>query len=244
MGFGEILKETRINKQITLEQIEEDTKIRRLYLEAIENEKFAVLPPRVYAIGFVKKYAKYLGLDENKIAEEFKEKAYGEENQEVAEPAIPATGRQLNIPLKNIAAGILFFIVVVWAGNFLIGVFSEMSQRDLNPQQGGNIGLQEPKETESPSIASPPEEEELAKVVLELKANSDCWLQAIVDGENVYEAILRTGEEKTLEGKESVYIKLGNACGVEIAYNGEIIEPLGQPGEVVDKEFLPDKRLE
>jgi cytoskeletal protein RodZ len=42
MGFGEILKETRINKQITLEQIEEDTKIRRLYLEALEQiPKFA-----------------------------------------------------------------------------------------------------------------------------------------------------------------------------------------------------------
>ena len=54
MGFGEILKETRINKQRTLEQIEEDTKIRRLYLEAIENEKFAVLPPRVYAMVLLK----------------------------------------------------------------------------------------------------------------------------------------------------------------------------------------------
>lgn len=246
MGFGDTLKNTRTDKQITLEQIEEDTKIRRMYLEAIENENFAVLPPKVYAIGFVKKYTRYLGLDEIQITEEFKQKAYGGQSQEEETAAIPAPGRQLNIPVKNIAAGILFFIIVVWAGNYLVGFFAEMVQRDSNPNQGGNIGIQEPIDQEPPVTGSQPDEAEKPadKVVLELKANNDCWLQAIVDGENVFEAVLRTGEEKTLEGKQSVYIKLGNAGGVEITYNGEVIEPLGQPWEVADREFLLDEQSE
>lgn len=248
MGLGDNLRNTRIDKNITLEQIEEDTKIRRLYLEAIENENFALLPPKVYAVGFVKKYARYLGLDEtqvSEISEEFKQVAYGGQNQE-EEPAISRPRPSFNIPVKNIVAGILFFIIVVWVGNFLVGLFSETVQRDTNPNQGGNIGIQEPLEPEQPDIE--PEPPEVAPptptVTLSIKARSDCWLRAIVDGEPVFEATLPRGEEKTLEGKKSVFIRLGNAGGVEISYNGEVIEPLGQPGVVAEREFLIDEQSE
>jgi len=63
-GIGAILKKERESKKITLEQVEEATKIRRKYLEAIENEKFEVLPGEVYVKGFVAAYLKYLGIKE------------------------------------------------------------------------------------------------------------------------------------------------------------------------------------
>ncbi|MBQ5707073.1 MAG: helix-turn-helix domain-containing protein, partial [Peptococcaceae bacterium] len=46
-GIGEILKKEREAQKITLEQVEETTKIRRKYLEAIEREAFEVLPGEV-----------------------------------------------------------------------------------------------------------------------------------------------------------------------------------------------------
>ncbi|NLO22322.1 MAG: helix-turn-helix domain-containing protein [Syntrophomonadaceae bacterium] len=245
MGFGETLRNTRINKQITLEQIEEDTKIRRMYLEAIEDENFAVLPPRVYAIGFVKKYVRYLGLDESQLIEEFKQMAYGGQNQE-EESALPSPGRHKSIPVKNILAGILFFIIVVWVGNYLVGFISEAMEKNINKDPGANIGIQEPKEPDQTDIGKIPVEVETPAdtVTLSIKALSDCWLRAIVDGEKVFEAELQAGEEKNLEGKQSVYIKLGNAGGVEISYNGEVIEPLGQPGAVAEREFLLNEQSE
>ncbi len=63
-GIGVILKQEREAKKITLEQVEEATKIRRKYLEAIENEAFEVLPGEVYVKGFVATYLKYLGIKE------------------------------------------------------------------------------------------------------------------------------------------------------------------------------------
>ena len=61
-GIGEILKKEREAQKITLEQVEETTKIRRKYLEAIEREAFEVLPGEVYVKGFVATYLKYLGI--------------------------------------------------------------------------------------------------------------------------------------------------------------------------------------
>lgn len=63
-GIGEILRKTREAKGISLEEVSEATKIRRKYLEAIEQEEFQSLPGEVYARGFVTAYLKYLDIKE------------------------------------------------------------------------------------------------------------------------------------------------------------------------------------
>ena len=57
---GSILKEAREAKRFSLDQVEQATKIRRNFLEAIEGDAYHVLPSVSYAKGFVKNYAGYL----------------------------------------------------------------------------------------------------------------------------------------------------------------------------------------
>ena len=61
--FGNLLREARERKEITLREVERTTRIRRGHLEALESEDFAQLPPATYARGIVRNYAQYLGLD-------------------------------------------------------------------------------------------------------------------------------------------------------------------------------------
>lgn len=60
---GEILRETRTERRITLSDVEQDIRINRTYLEALEQARFDLLPAPVYARGFMRSYARYLGLD-------------------------------------------------------------------------------------------------------------------------------------------------------------------------------------
>lgn len=60
MGVGQRLKEERLRQGLSLEEIEEETKIRKYYLQALEEENFQVLPPQVYATGFVKDMPNFL----------------------------------------------------------------------------------------------------------------------------------------------------------------------------------------
>jgi len=64
---GEMLRETRQEKSLRLEEVEEATKIRLKFLEAIERDDFRALPSLSYAKGFVKNYSEFLGLDSIKI---------------------------------------------------------------------------------------------------------------------------------------------------------------------------------
>jgi len=64
---GEILRDARIAKQLTLTDVEERTKIRLKFLDAIEKNDFTILPSLSYAKGFVKNYSEILGLDSKTV---------------------------------------------------------------------------------------------------------------------------------------------------------------------------------
>ncbi len=72
---GEQLRQAREGKGFDLHRVERDTKIRIKYLEALESGDFADLPGDVYARGFLRNYATYLGLDADDIVDEWRREA-------------------------------------------------------------------------------------------------------------------------------------------------------------------------
>ncbi len=71
MELGQYLKNVREQKGISLGDVANTTKITIRYLEAIENGRFELLPNRIFARGFVKSYAKCVGLDPNGVVASF-----------------------------------------------------------------------------------------------------------------------------------------------------------------------------
>jgi len=70
---GQILKETRIKKEISFEEIEKKTKIRTKYLKAIENNDYDQIPGgMVVAKGFIKNFGEYLGLSSENLLAAFR----------------------------------------------------------------------------------------------------------------------------------------------------------------------------
>ncbi|HYL11835.1 MAG TPA: RodZ domain-containing protein [Terriglobales bacterium] len=70
-NFGERLKKTRENRKITLDEVAKSTKISTRMLRALEEEKFNELPGGVFNKGFVRAYARHLGLDEEKTLTDY-----------------------------------------------------------------------------------------------------------------------------------------------------------------------------
>ena len=127
MGVGQRLKEERLRQGPSLEEIEEETKIRKYYLQALEEENFQVLPPQVYATGFVKRYAKFLGLNEAELSEQFKREAYAEEEEapviQVNEPLTPIN--KWCCPGATSWSGLSFLVLAFWIGNYIADYLSD-----------------------------------------------------------------------------------------------------------------------
>src|SRR5829696_352953 len=72
--IGPVLEKARKERGLTLEEAEHATKIRKRYLAGLEREDYGVLPDAVYAQGFLKTYANYLGLDGEELARELRKR--------------------------------------------------------------------------------------------------------------------------------------------------------------------------
>lgn len=64
---GELLKKTRLEKQVSLEEAEKATKIRVKHLDALEKGEYSKLPPPTFIKGFIKNYGQFLNLDEARL---------------------------------------------------------------------------------------------------------------------------------------------------------------------------------
>ncbi|GFZ83024.1 XRE family transcriptional regulator [Compostibacillus humi] len=73
MEIGARLKEARIAKGLSLDELQEETKIQKRYLVAIEEGNLDILPGKFYARAFIKEYASAVGLDANELLEEHQE---------------------------------------------------------------------------------------------------------------------------------------------------------------------------
>ena len=112
-SLGEYLKNKREDQNTTLEEVAQATRIRKTILEALENDRYDLLPPKVFAQGFIKSYASHLGLDENEAIKRYYEAMELEEEKKVdagKEHAAQKTPFRLFSPARLIVLAIIMVV--------------------------------------------------------------------------------------------------------------------------------------
>lgn len=84
--LGEKLRQAREARGISLSEVAEQTRISRLYIESIENDDYRSLPGGIFNKGFVKSFAKYVGVDEQEALQDYASLAANHVNHPVDEP--------------------------------------------------------------------------------------------------------------------------------------------------------------
>lgn len=87
--------------------------------------------------------------------------------------------------------------------------------------------------------APPPPSAPPSGHVFVLETTDKCWLDVVVDGQRVYQETLPAGSRQTWTVKRSLALKVGNAGGLRVYQNGQLLPPLGGQGEVAKKEYNP-----
>ncbi len=115
LPVGEVLRRARVHYGQSLKDVEKNLRIRSSQIEAIENGRHDALPGRVYAIGFVRSYAEYLGLDGDRIVHLFKTQSVGQGGR--PELNFPVAASESKLPsiwvlLASLTATV--FIITLW----------------------------------------------------------------------------------------------------------------------------------
>jgi cytoskeletal protein RodZ len=115
---GEILNQARSQRKLSLEQVEKLTKIRKKFLEALEENNWGKLPSLTYVRGFIKNYAEFLELDLNYVLSIFRRQSSLAERQKVLpqglseplnEPFLKLTPSKITSLFVSLLVLILFF---------------------------------------------------------------------------------------------------------------------------------------
>lgn len=117
---GQRLKEARLEKKLSLDDVAKDTKIRASFLSAIESGDYHKLPSPSYAQGFVRNYASFLGLSEREMVILFR-REFDQEKEMKVLPKGFVEERQLPVAhfkVSQAVAGIIVLVLLV--GGFLL----------------------------------------------------------------------------------------------------------------------------
>lgn len=247
---------------VDLREIANATRINLRFLEAVENEDFGVLPGGVFNRGFIRSYARHLGLDEEKILGEY-ELANGSEvmPEWVSTSSSGSAPRRISLKAQWLAA---IAAVVMLLGGYTLFRYSESPPSSApgpqattveaaatldaadDPDEAGRVTAPEPTtRSENPptaqrttvraaaASASPRRRiSDTEDMILQVAVTEQSWVAIDADGATVLSRLMEPEEIRTFRSRESFEVITGNAAGIILTLNGETLGPLGGHGEV------------
>lgn len=206
-GIGPTLREARNRRKVDLSEVETAIKIRVRYLQAMENEEWDALPGGAYTRGFIRTYASYLGLDGERLADDYRRATGppgGERVPKRVEPVPTARrGRRPLVSSRLVIAAVCLVLVAVVVGIALAGGNGGSSSSSTAASDGKKARK---KQAQAPAPTSKP------GVAVRLTATAEVWVclldaqqEPLVDGQ-----ILEEGAEAGPFRSKGFEVALGN----------------------------------
>jgi len=225
--IGNTLREARVRRNLTLQQVEEDTKIRVKYLQAMENEDFDVMPGATYVKGFLRTYSTYLGLDPDIIIDEYRSRAGHASAKDEPFGGSSVIGKPHSHRGRNTLVFVAILCLLVLGVIWVLGRGGEQKAPQTSPSALGIGSSPTPKasKTATPSQTAAA----LLKNVLKVNAAfGDCWMQVRKDsatGTVLYTGTLAKGHSKKFKSK-ALWVRLGSPSMVKLVVEGKAQPPL------------------
>ncbi len=241
--IGNFLKERREAKGISLIEVEKDLKIRKKYLQALEEGNIDIIPGRTYIIGYLKNYSKYLGIDEENINQIIQ--TYS--NLEKQKIGLEKT-KEENIYLKRKDRSVFekkrFFLPIkyVYLASFILIIFIGLLWINNSLKRAQDFPVPSP-EIETEATLTLPEENVETKTetlieetlspenaliskmpILKIIANDNTWVKVLSKDEIIFEGILFKGEEIFWQSDQSLNLITEYPAKIETYYNDEAVE--------------------
>lgn len=253
---GEVLQQARQKKHKEIDAIAAQLCIRPRYLEALEMSNYQDFPGQTYALGFLRTYANYLGLDADSLMNQYRVERGGVKPEKLE---MPIAERQVLFPsLKYIllSVAIVLFVWVFWylltysdtnvdalpeamneviAEEQIVDVSTPAATMEAQvlSSSGDEASVPVIDAVQSSSVAEAVSEHQKAAPLVEVVATDDAWVEIVQDDELIFSRTMKKGEKYQVpDNAENIYLKTGNAGGIEIYVDGQKTKSLGDVGVV------------
>ncbi|HEY2932468.1 MAG TPA: RodZ domain-containing protein [Acidobacteriota bacterium] len=227
---GSWLRSARAERDLSLDQISQATKINLLFLRSLEEDRFDRLPGGMFPRAMVRSYARALH-------------ANAEEAVNIYERQFPPPPPPPEPPPRNWnwlfrAAAILLITAAATGFLYLRAGWLNRSR------QNNAAAIQLPASPKAlirsmPSTAPEPKQSvpliktvnkpsESVNLMLQIVVLDECWLSLSADGSVIDRRLLKKGEAYNYSANKNFEAVVGNAAGLKFVINGEVWENLGK----------------
>jgi cytoskeletal protein RodZ len=249
-SVGSILRKERESQGRAIAEIAAGLCLTQRYLQAIEEDDTAGVPGLFFYKNFARQYAASLGMDAGLIqpaldAIQAPEDATPSPAICVPNRLVQATNRR-HIPDISMGWSVAGLVVVLLGCS---GIYAWWKRAPQAPAAVASVAMAQrstpvamvssPLPSMLPDVQSAVQTGEASSVVLKLSATERTWLSISSDGKEIFAGILQPSESKTLTGLDRATMKVGNAGGIEVRWNGKVISPLGTRGQVLTIKITP-----
>lgn len=221
-SLGIRLRELRLAKGVSLDDIARSTRVGRGQLEALESDSWGDLPSPVFVKGFIRAYCEFLEASPDEALGLYREATGETVKPDRVQSAVHTPPTRRFGPLM---VSLVLFIAL-GAGLFAlrIGLKSSPPPAPAVPVQTAPVPAAEPRP---------------AGQRLLIRAVEPTWIRVQVDEGQVAEELLQAGAVREWTAARRFVLTVGNAGGLEVDLNGRRIPALGPRGAVIQRLVLP-----
>jgi hypothetical protein len=264
-SLGVWLRRSRETRRVDLEDAVRALKIHRRYLQALEMGDYEALPGPIQARGFLRNYARYLGLPAEEALARYDAEIRGQ-------PLPPSYAMGLRVPeievpgrdglrtwappppsaaeeraavransssgLMKILLGVILVLVLVAGASFAWLRFGPEDFPAAPTQPAASAEGARATPTAQPTPSFPVAADGMVR--LRLVPLSYAWVSVSADAGIVFQGIAEPQQAIEAAGEEIVIVNTGNGGAFELFLNGTDWGPLGQQGEVVQRAWTPE----
>jgi cytoskeleton protein RodZ len=235
-SIGEALRSAREAQGKSVEDAAAATRIRPSYLKALEREQFEQLGGNVYAKGFLRSYARFLGVDPAPLLDAYR--AQERPDAPLSEHAPTAIGG----PAGGRRGPTWLAVAIACVAIILVASLWSLLRPTPDPTAGRPPLASAPATTAAiagtgapPTTARPVER----GVTVTLRYNARSWTRVTADGRVFFEGTPGPDERRTFRAQRSIDLILGAPAGVSLTVNGKDLGVPDRSGAVWRRSFTP-----
>lgn len=248
--LGEELRRLREDKGLSFREVSDATHIGSRFLQAIEADNYSILPGGIFNRGFVRSYARYVGLDEEQALVLYNQQleAQGGEAPRTTAPSWDGIDEEVSSPWGTIALIVIILLLLSagvytayrWfkgedaASQLVITSPAPTASLTVSPSpelSGSPSPTATAPESPSPSTSptASPSPGATASPAPPLTGNlqvkiqigeNQCWLKVKSDANPAAEGTLNPGDVREFAASEKMILSFGNAVGITATLNG------------------------
>ncbi len=246
---GQLLRAAREARGINREEAASATRIKSVFIGAMEEDDYHLLPDERYLVRFLGEYASFLELDPQEVQQRFSKQIA----RSSSSLAVFPTKRTFTLSLRRLFLGLILLAIFIPVIFVTLSLLTDRPREDTAPKPPAESqsvtaappletlpGTQEPVAenliaTATPALPDRPVPSDLPgeSHTLRVEAREMTWMLVTIDDGETQDVLLQGGETWVWHAQRGFVVTVGNAGGVALTLDGQSLPRLGDTGQVI-----------